>query len=741
MPAPQALTAPSSASPGTSEGGRKNRRRSGPSRQILWGLLLGLACGLFFGELCRPLRWVGEAFVKLLQVTVLPYIMVSLILGIGSLTGRQARDLARKAGALMLGFWLIALTMVAWVPLSFPHWQSAAFFSASLVEAPPSQSLLDFYIPSNPFRSLSDNVVPAVVVFSLLVGVALMGIPEKTSVLRALGVATEALSRVTGFIVRLTPLGVFALVASAAGTMSLQEFGRLHVFLLAYVASALFLTFWVLPMLVTVATPFRYGEVVLLARDALITAFVTGNVFVVLPVLTQRVKHLFRSRDLGRPGTEAYADVIVPVAFNFPNLGEVLLLVFIPFAAWFSGAPLEALQYPRVLFTGVLSAFGSLAVGIPYLLDQLQLPADLFQLFVIAGLGTNWFSTLLAAMGLLTFAILSVAVLTGVASLQSGRLLRLGVLTLVLAGGLVLGLRLYFAAFVRNTYSMTEVVGRMHLLREPWKATVHTAAPPAPPHTPGRSRLEEIRMRGFLRVGYLEDRLPHAFRNARGDLVGHDVELAHDLARTLNVSLELVPLDRDRMADQVNAGECDLLMSGVGVTPERAAAMNLSTPYRSETMAFLVPSHRRKEFRSLVELRHRPGLRLGLLGDPYHLAQLRDVLPGAIITVLDSPREFFEATPSALDAFVFTAESGSAWTLLYPRFTPVVPQPGLRSIPLAFALPRGETELTDYVNAWILLKLQDGTMSRLHDYWILGQGAEERPPRWCVIRDVLHWRK
>ena len=55
------------------------------SQLILFGVVLGFGCGLFFGEYCRFLGPVGDAYVKLLQMTVLPYITVSLILGFGSL--------------------------------------------------------------------------------------------------------------------------------------------------------------------------------------------------------------------------------------------------------------------------------------------------------------------------------------------------------------------------------------------------------------------------------------------------------------------------------------------------------------------------------------------------------------------------------------------------------------------------------------------------------------------------------
>ncbi len=62
----------------------------GLSSRILIGLLAGIATGLFFGDIVADLKVVGDVFVKLLQMTVLPYIVVSLIAGFG-------RDLASGA--------------------------------------------------------------------------------------------------------------------------------------------------------------------------------------------------------------------------------------------------------------------------------------------------------------------------------------------------------------------------------------------------------------------------------------------------------------------------------------------------------------------------------------------------------------------------------------------------------------------------------------------------------------------
>ena len=69
--------------------------------------------------------------------------------------------------------------------------------------------------------------------------------------------------------------------------------------------------------------------------------------------------------------------------------------------------------------------------------------------------------------------------------------------------------------------------------------------------------------------------------------MGFDIEMAHTFARDLKVKLELVPIEPDRLANQLNAGYCDIVMSGMPITPERAQEMAFSEPYRDATIAFM----------------------------------------------------------------------------------------------------------------------------------------------------------
>jgi Na+/H+-dicarboxylate symporter len=71
-------------------------------------------------------------------------------------------------------------------------------------------------------------------------GIALMGIEKKATLLEMSDTAAQALIRRTNHIVKLTPVGVFAITAAAAGTMTIEEFGRLQVYLVSFNIAAMF---------------------------------------------------------------------------------------------------------------------------------------------------------------------------------------------------------------------------------------------------------------------------------------------------------------------------------------------------------------------------------------------------------------------------------------------------------------------------------------------------------------------
>ena len=721
----------------------KKKFRLGLSGSILLGFVLGILGGLFFGEYCAGLKIFGDAFIKLLQMSILPYIVVSLMVGIGRLSYQQAKVLALKAGSLLLVFWGIALAVIFLMPLAFPSVETASFFSTTLVKVKEQVDFLELFIPSNPFSSLANNVIPASVLFSIAVGIGLIGIKEKHKLIDDLAILATALSRVANFVVYLTPIGVFAIAASAAGTMTLQEIGRLQVYFATFIVAAMILTFWILPMLVATLTPFTYKDVVGTSKDALVTGFATGKLFIILPILIQNCNDLFERYKQEHKDTASFVDIIVPVSFNFPTTGKLLTLLFILFCAWFTGNAVSVTAYPYLSFIGISSLFASSNMAIPFLLDSMQIPSDLYHLFILTGIVNRRFATLLAGMNLLTFTLLATCAITGLLSINWRKLFRFALLSVVLTVGVVAGTRFVLSFSATDAYSKDKVLAGMHLLNDPAEVVLHKTAPSDfGVVDKEKSHLKRILERGVLRVGYNPDRLPFTFFNNAGGLVGFDVEMAHRLAKELGVSLEFIPFEVDTMAKQLNGDHFDVIMAGLPMFTPRLETMSFSDPYLDVTFAFVVKDNRREEFATVEKIRgtRGHGLTFGVRGGyEYYSNRAKESLPLAKVVQLESYRDFFEDNTGEVDALVTSAEVGSAWTLLYPEYQVVVPKPVLSLLPLGYAVALGNTEMADFLNHWIDLKKKDRTIEKTYNYWILGQGVTIKEPRWSIIRNVLHW--
>ena len=163
------------------------------STKILVGLLAGVFVDLFLGEHASVFKIAADGFVKLLQMTVLPYITLSIITSLAALGYDQVNTLGLRAGPVLIGLWCLALAFTFLFPLAFPDVETASFFSTTLVEQRQPFNFVDLFIPSNPFYALSNNVVPAVVLFSVFVGVALIGVDRKQPALEVFGVARSRL--------------------------------------------------------------------------------------------------------------------------------------------------------------------------------------------------------------------------------------------------------------------------------------------------------------------------------------------------------------------------------------------------------------------------------------------------------------------------------------------------------------------------------------------------------------------
>ena len=714
------------------------RRRLSLSSWILIALFAGILTGLFFGEMVSWLNVVGMGFIKLLQMTVLPYIVVSLLVGLGGLTMEKAKRIASRVALLTLLLWATGLLVVFLMPLTFPGLTSAAFFSDAALRPRGGPDFLSMYIPANPFESLANAAVPAVVLFSATVGVALIGVKEKKGFLEVMRTFSAALTRVTKFIVKLMPIGIFAITAASAGTIGTQDLSRLWVYVFAHALAALILAFWLMPMFLTTFTPFRYRDVVGISRDALITAFATGNLFIVLPVITESAKELFRKYEASPEEAEGYADVIVPVTFTFPNVGKLLAILFVLFAGWFSDKALGVTEYPGLAIGGVLSLFGGSSLSVPFLLDVAQLPSDLFRLFLMARVLTVKFMALAAAMHLLVVTVGSTAMLLGIAKIRFKRMVVSGAAAFLLVVVVLVGTRGMFGAVMPDEYRLDEVIMNMRVAQSGDEVVV-PVVDADPTESGGPAGVKEIIERGVLRVGYVSGQLPFSYMNAQEELVGFDIELTKRLARDLGVKIEYVPYDRARGRRLLETGRIDIGVSGTRVTAENLLLASFTDPVLNLNMGLLILDNRRDEFPDLESLRTAGRLKFAVVGDYPVLDRIRREFENVELVTIPSEKHFFDHPEEEFDGLVTSMQAGMAWSVLRPEYTTAFEGHVGAEFPVAYVLAEGNLGLQAYLNSWLALQRALGTIDALYDYWILGKDAAPRRPRWSIVRDVLGW--
>ena len=722
------------------------------STQVLSALLLGAVVGVVLGDLAGHLKIVGDIFVEILRITVIPYIAVSLVTGLGGLRSDEIGRLAVKAGGILLLCWALTILLVALMPLAFPAWPAASFFSMSLVEQPDTPDFLRLFIPSNPFHSLANAVVPAVVVFFALLGIALSGLENKAVVLGPLVALRDALMRITGYIAKLAPLGVFALIANMVGTTDLQDLMRLQVYLGLYALLALVLGLGVLPGLISIFTPLRYRDTMRALWAPLITAFATGSTLVVLPMLSQKCKSLIADTKVfdekAQEDAHASVQVLLPTFFGFPSAGAVLSLSFVLFAGWFVGSTIQATSYPQLFAAGVPALFGGTLLTIPFLLDLHRLPIDLMQVFISVDVVASRFGSLLSAMHYATIGLIGAFALQKQIYFRWRLLVRHGLISSGLILVVLVGVHAFNTHVVTPAYTQDEALKNLRFLGRPQPATVHSRIPPNLNSATGRpAGLEEIERRGVLRVCFAPSEYPSSFytRSDPPELVGFDIEMAHRFARSMNLSLEFMPARNEEEAKRLlGNGTCDLYMRSLPIGPRRARVFNLTTALYQSSLGLIVEDHRRREFETWDRMQERGDeLRIGVEDSPGALSTMRQRVPDAqllLIEDMDQQRQILaDGYGDRIDAIADMAEEGAAWTLLYPTYSMVAPQPTV-FLPVSYAVADESPELLKVFDAWLLHMNGSGEIEALYRHWMLGDATKvDRPPRWSVIRDVLGW--
>jgi Na+/H+-dicarboxylate symporter len=362
-------------------------------RPALW-TLAGLAAGLLLGVLAsrtesppllaivRGLEPIGTVFVNAIRMTVVPLVVALLISGLVSIkdTGLLGRlGLRALLFGLSLAIVVALFTMVIAVPVlaRVPIDPAAAASlrqgitpdTPSPLGSPGFAQWLTDLVPANVFKAAADGAMLPLIIFTLAFGFALTRVPaeRRATVAGFFSGLADAMLVLVGWIIRLAPIGVFALAAPLAARMGAGVAGAL----LSYVLLAVILTLAALALVVYPVTVIA-GRVPLrrLARACLpaqALALSSRSTMASLPAMIDS------ARALGVP--EPVVAFVVPLAASMLRVGSAVgQTVAVLFAARLFEVTLSPVQLLAILITTVVTTFtvpgvpgGSIVVMVPIL--------------------------------------------------------------------------------------------------------------------------------------------------------------------------------------------------------------------------------------------------------------------------------------------------------------------------------------------------------------------------------------
>jgi hypothetical protein len=160
-------------------------------------------------------------------------------------------------------------------------------------------------------------------------------------------------------------------------------------------------------------------------------------------------------------------------------------------------------QYGLVVGAGLASLFGGTVLAIPFLLDLLNLPAELFQVFLSVDVLASRFGTLLAAMHLITVGLIGGYAMEGLIRVQPARLLGVAAISVLLLGGALGITRAYFTYIVVAPYTKAEQLASLHLLRTRQPAIVYRELEEGGKMKSRASRAPRLRLSTRVRYAYV----------------------------------------------------------------------------------------------------------------------------------------------------------------------------------------------------------------------------------------------
>lgn len=229
--------------------------------------------------------------------------------------------------------------------------------------------------------------------------------------------------------------------------------------------------------------------------------------------------------------------------------------------------------------------------------------------------------------------------------------------------------------------------------------------------------LAHITETGVLRVGMSGEQPPLNMTTRSGELIGMEVALVRVLAQSMGVRAVLVQRPFGQLLDALDAGEVDIVMSGMAITPERISRVAMVGPYYTSGKALLTRSEALAAVQMPEDL-NRPGLRIAALegstSESFVRKSLTKVelvpakrLEGGVRKVLEGE----------VDALLADKETCQFAVLRHPDAGLHASAQAFTIEPMGIAVPQDQPHLANLLQSYLTALANSGTLQKVRVYW------------------------
>ncbi len=235
-------------------------------KQILVAIALGAAFGMAFPGAVPHISFLGDIFMRLLKMLIAPLVLCTLVSGVCKM-GDVGQ--LRTVGVRIVAFYLISSAFAAGIGMMFAlltrPGQGVTDLLGSEAGEAVEYSFLDnmiSWIPENVFTSLSNGNTLQIIVFAIILGIVLLSLGETAQPLvRLFDAGSEAMLKMTEGVMKISPIGIFALVAKMMTTISSSMLKQVLNFIVTDYAACIVVVFMLQPAAVAILAkenPFKF---------------------------------------------------------------------------------------------------------------------------------------------------------------------------------------------------------------------------------------------------------------------------------------------------------------------------------------------------------------------------------------------------------------------------------------------------------------------------------------------------